>query len=247
LLNNGEIMIRPTATIGLRIKFAAMLLMVALCCPQPASSADQFVRAERYVEKGLNETTFIKQKQTVDSDTRATIVTLDGVEHAVVFPDAAAGVSLEHVEINDGTGTTQGNPFVWWVYTKGELRVRATVRYGWFDGFESYDDNQPILEIFVDPDFALKLPRFEHNTAGWVDEFTVVNEDQVLKSLFSPKTLRLIRTKKLLFAEQDSELVLDAISFGNECGIRYKARVESSAPRANATVASRENGWQIHC
>ncbi|MFP8780835.1 hypothetical protein [Hydrogenophaga sp. RWCD_12] len=240
-------MIRPKTTIGLHLKFAAMLLMVALCCPQSASSADKLVRAERYVEKGVYETTFIRQKQTGDSDARATFVTLDGVEHTVVFPDASAGVSLEHVEINDGTGTTQGNPFVRWVYTKGELRVRATVRYGWFDGFESYDDNQPILEIFVNPDFTLKLPRFEHNKAGWVDEFTVVNEDKVLKSLFSPKTLRLIRTKKLLFAERDSDLVLDAINFGNECGIRYKARAKSSAPRANATVASRNNGWQIHC
>ena len=240
-------MIRPMTTIGLYLKSAAMLLLVALCCPQPAYCADQLVRAEKLVDDGSNETTFIRQKQSIDSNTQSTIVTLDGVENAVVFPDAATGVSLEHVEINDGAHTTQGTPFIWWVYTKGELRVRATVRYGWFDGFESYDDNQPILEIFVDPDFALKLPYFEHNTAGYVDEFKVVNENQVLKSLFSPKTLRLIRTKKLLFAEQDSELFLDAISFGNECGIRYKARIKSSAPWRNSIVASKNTGWEIHC
>lgn len=234
-------------TVGLYLKSAAMLLLVALCCPQPALSADQLVRAEKLIDEGANETTFIKQKKSIDSNTQSTIVTFEGVKHAVVIPDAATGISLEHVEIIGGANTTQGTPFIWWVYTKGKLRVRATVRYGWFDGFESYDDKKPMMEIYVDPDYALKLPRFEYNAAGYVDEFTVVNEGQVLKALFSPKTLRLIHAKKLLFAEQDSELVLDAISFGNECGVRYKAIVKSSAPWSNSIVASKDSGWQIHC
>ena len=230
------------------MKYVSIILMGLLISAQSAVNANEFVRVEKKdVGNEVNEVTLKAQKQVVDRDARATSVTVDGIARAVIFPDAAIGVSLDHVKIINGNERMQELPWIWWAHTKGELRVRATVRYGWFDGFESYDDNQPILEIFVHPDFALKLPHFEDNTAGWVDEFKVDNEEQVLKSLFSPKTLRLIRTKKLLFAEQDSNLVLDAINFVNECGIRYRAKVKSSAPWANSTVASRNSGWQGHC
>lgn len=206
-------MIRTLINAGIHMKYVFMLLMVVLSSLQSAVGADQLVRVERDVGNEVNEVTLKKQKRVVDRDARATSVTLDGVARAVIFPDAAIGVSLDHVKIMIGNERTQELPWIWWAHTKGELRVRATVRYGWFDGFESHEGNQPILEIFVHPDFALRLPRFEDNTAGWVDEFTVNNEEQVLKSLFSPKILHLIRTKKLLFAEQDSSLVLDAINF----------------------------------
>jgi hypothetical protein len=240
-------MIRNAINAGTHMKYVLILLVVALSSPLSAVSADQLVRVEKDAGNEVNEVTFKEQKRVVDRNARATSVTLDGVARAVIFPDAAAGISLDHVNIINGNEGMQEMPWIWRVYTKGELRVRATVRYGWFDGFESYDDNQPILEIFVHPDFALKLPRFEDNTAGWVDYFTVDNEEQVLKSLFSPKILQLIHTKKLLFAEQDSELVLDAINFVNECGNRYGAKVKSSAPWANSKVASRSSGWEIHC
>lgn len=232
---------------GSYVKSAAMLLLATLCCPLPASSADELIRAETFVNGGENKTTFVKQKKLIDSSTQSTIVNLDGIEHAVVFPEAAAGVSIEHVEIIDGTGTTRGTPFIWRAYTAGELRVRAKVRYGWFDEFESHDENLPTLEIFVDPEFALKLPRFEANTAGYVDVFTATNERQVLESLFSTKTLRLIRTKKVLFAEQDSELILDAINFSNDCGIRYQARVKSAVLRGHVAVASKASERKRHC
>ena len=238
---------RTVINVAIHMKYALILLMAVLSSPQAAVGADQLVRVERNVGNEVNEVTLKRQKQVVDRDALATSVTLDGVARAVIIPDAAAGVSLDHVKIINGNERTLELPWIWWAHTKGELRVRATVRYGWFDGFESYDDNQPILEIFVHPDFALRLPRFEDNTAGWVDEFKLDNEEQVLKSLFSPKILRLIRTKKLLFAEQDSNLVLDAINFVNECGIRYSAKVKSSAPWVNSTVASRNSGWQGHC
>ncbi|WP_296510880.1 hypothetical protein [Rhodoferax sp.] len=167
----------------------------------------------------------------------------------ITLPRAASHLTVEQVDCwgdvaQDEVATDNCSGFV---KTKGNLRIRAKVRYGWFDGFQSYDNRLPILELFIHKDSEKNLPRNTNWTPGGIHEFTVTNETQVLKQLFAPQQLKLVRSKKKLFIEVDSDLLLSDINFGDECGIRYFAKVITAKPWVDAQVVAKSKGWDGHC
>lgn len=173
-------------------------------------------------------------------------LSIQGVSGGVVIPDEASGISVDSVKLY-GSPPDGG---VGWVHTRGELRVRAMVRYFWpMDGNEVISDagETPTLEIFVNEAYLAHLPRIEGWTVGWVDEFKVVNEDYVLTQLFDPKTLRYVRSKRLLRVEVDAELLLKAIHFGSECGLRYRATAVNAKRWRDSGVLVKIKGLDAHC
>ena len=167
----------------------------------------------------------------------------------VVLPPGTEHLTLDRVDCF-GDAPEFGGPAhncMGWVSSRGELRIRATVRYGWFDGFDNYGDGKPILEIFVHVDSSALLPRMTGWTPGEIHEFRVHNERFVLAQLFDSQHLEQIRSKKRLFVEVDSNLLLSNIDFGNECGIRYQAKVLNAVPWTDAKVVAKTQGWEPHC
>lgn len=224
-----------------------LLVSALLACAIWPSHAQDTVHVRRWndAKNGYDYTT--EPAQTTKTS-GGSVVTPWGV----VLPSVAGKLAVQEVECIVPTGMEGVVPvadkcaLVSWAETRGELRVRALVRYGWFDEFDS-DYDKPILEIFVHKDSKLALPHMDGWTPGWVDEFTLLNEDWVIAQLFDPQAVQRVKSKKRQFIEVDSDLLLDQIGFGSECGLRFTAKAVSVKPWADAKVVARSKGWEGHC
>lgn len=220
--------------------------MIAACsCLAPPSWAGKPINAV-FEQPANSQTRLFPATYLVDKHTQATTIFSTPIDDAVVFPKGSEGLSIDHVVLRGEDKWPALKSSIGTTFTKGSLRVRATVRYGWFDGFESHD-GAPLLELFVNDADAVKLPRLQSHTAGYVDVFTVTNEKQVMTRLFTSKELERVRAKEILFIEKDSALVLEKIGFTEDCGTRYWAHVKSTKPWKQATLVAKTDGWDGHC
>jgi hypothetical protein len=230
------------------MKLWATLMFAACACLASSSWAEKPIKVIYERKDGLSghQTRLLPFTRSVDPDTKATLISSIRIDDVVVLAKGTENLAVDYLEVRGGDKWPYLKSPIGTTVTKGALRIRAAVRYGWFDGFESYD-NTPLLELFVNVGYAVKLPRLQGRTAGYVDVFTVTNEKDVLARLFSAEELERVRAKEILFIEKDSDLVLEKIGFTEECGTRYWAHVKSAKPWKQATLMAKNDGWDGHC
>lgn len=207
--------------------------------------AEETLEVKWYTNNGYE--TAVKPVQKVfDSSSQQFSLAIADVEGAVKIPKSAATVAIATLELY-GTPPTQS---IGKVYTRGSVQVRAIVRYFWpMDGSEIFADagDEPWLEIFVNKAYTSRLPYIDHWTRGWIDEFTITNKDYLLQQLFSRRIVQRVKSKEILVAEIDADLLLQDLSFGSECGIRYRAHVARARPWKDSVVIARTQGLDAHC
>jgi hypothetical protein len=179
-----------------------------------------------------------------NSDANETSFSLKGISGAVKIPSTAPNISLRKVKL--WGDPTEGR--IGWAYTSGDLQIRAMVRYFWpMDGTEIVENALPTLELFVHKSYLPQLPHMVYVVEAGIDEFTVANEDFILKKLFNRMTLHAVQTKRILMAEIDADLLLRDVNFGEECGTRYSATVVDAKPWKNGLVTASNRGMDVHC
>lgn len=128
----------------------------------------------------------------------------------------------------------------------GVLVVQASVRYGWFEGFES-PGGLPLLEIELSEAERRKLPYLAGWTPGYFSSFSIKNIDEIATKIFDAETLRSVREKRLLGAERKAKLALSRIEFGSDCGMHFIASAKIiDFPRKQVAVAL-PGGLEGHC
>ena len=163
-----------------------------------------------------------------------------GGQLAVVVSKSTPELRIKSVSLLDDGKTAHAATI------SGVLIVQASVRYGWFEGFES-PDNVPMLEIELSDAERKKLPYLANWTPGYYSSFSINNIDEIAMRLFDAEMLRSVREKRLLGAERKAKLALSRISFGSDCGMRYSAIAKIvGRHRKQATVAL-AGGLPAHC
>lgn len=226
-----------------------ILLMVLLWAKLLPSHAAENIQIRKWND---NMGTYVyvgTAKAQAKNVTQGSLIKFAKSNWGVVIPQNARGVSVARVDCifwnPEGHGLADGCSG--WVWTRGELRIRATVRYGWFDDFKVDGEKSPLLEIFIHRDSKKMLPYITGWTPGHVSEFTIKNQKYLVTQLFNAKQLSQVHRKEKLFVELDSDLILNDINFGSECGIRYSAKVVSAKPWVDSQVVARSRGWEAHC
>jgi hypothetical protein len=212
------------------------------------SQAGETIKVGRWNNEKNHYVYSIAKLHTKTNKQETILVVADNI-WGVVLPREASKLVVDRVDCF-GEAPDFGGPShncMGWVSTRGQLRIRANVRYGWFDEYDGNENKKPILEVFVHNSSASTLPRMTGWTPGSIHEFTVKNENYVLAQLFNSQHLKQVRDKKKQFIEIDSDLLLDNVDFGDECGTRYQAKVVSAIPWTDSKVVAQSKGWEPHC
>jgi hypothetical protein len=169
----------------------------------------------------------------------------------IVVPKSASSLKLKEIDVVGERYLADGkwlvdDEQVLGAKVAGELKLKATVRFGWFEGFES-SEGSPILELKISESERKKLPYVLGTTPGYFDIFTVSNKAQIIDKLFDKQTIDKINTKQLILVEQKSELVISTLSFGSDCGMRYEAIVKDAKRLPNSKLVVKSSAIDVHC
>jgi hypothetical protein len=169
----------------------------------------------------------------------------------IIIPKYASNLKLKEIDVVGDRYVADGkwlvdDEQVLGAKVAGELKLKATVRFGWLEGFES-SEGSPILELKISESERNKLPYVLGTTPGYFEIFTVSNETQIINKLFDAGTINKIHTKQLILVEQKSELVISALSFGFDCGMRYEAVLKDAKRLPNSKLINKSSAIDTLC